>query len=575
MRERHGDANERYRLRGRMTIARHGEDLARLRVTATTLGDLLLVARDRDPGKVAVVFPEGQATYDELVTRALARARGLRGLGVAPRDHVGILMPSGIDFIVSLFAVALVGATGVLMNARYKSGELAYVTQNADLKLILTNGESAEHVDFAGRLTEAFPPIVRADAAEPLGLDAAPRLRHLVLFGGATAPGFVDQARFDAAAATVDDGTVHRSRLGVRLRDTCMILYTSGTSSNPKGCMLSHEAIVREAMNLGRNRWEFDEQDRIWSPMPLFHVAALLALLSSIDVCATFYGQAHFDPGLSLKQINDDRVTMLFLPFVTFHQAMIAHPDFEATDFSSVKLMNSCFAFMPDAVGDAYRRKAPHVLQCGTFGMTEASGIVTTGGYAMERELGFTKLGFPLAGIEVRICDLETGRDMPTGARGEVLIRGYNLFDGYYRDPEKTAEALDADGWYHSGDIGSLDENGHMMFHGRFKDMLKVGGENVAAAEVEAALARHPGVRLAQVVGLPDVRLAEVPAAYVECETGAAPSEEELIAFVRERIASFKVPRHIRFIEEWPMSASKIQKFKLRQALMADLGLSD
>ena len=309
--------------------------------------------------------------------------------------------------------------------------------------------------------------------------------------------------------------------------------------------------------------------------MPLFHIAALLALLASVDAGGTFYGQAHFDPGLSLKQINDDRVTMLFLPFVTFHQAMIAHPDFETTDFSSVKLMNSCFAFMPDAVGAAYRRMAPHVLQCGTFGMTEASGIVTTGGYGMDRALGFTRLGFPMAGVEVRIADSETGRDMATGSRGEVLIRGYSLFDGYYRDPAITAEALDADGWYHSGDIGSLDENGHLMFHGRFKDMLKVGGENVAAAEVEAVLARHPGVRLAQVVGLPDARLAEVPAAYVECEAGAAPSEAELIAFVRERIASFKAPRHIRFIDEWPMSASKIQKFKLRQALMADLGLSD
>jgi fatty-acyl-CoA synthase/long-chain acyl-CoA synthetase len=309
--------------------------------------------------------------------------------------------------------------------------------------------------------------------------------------------------------------------------------------------------------------------------MPLFHVAAMLAMLSAIDVGGTFYGQPHFDPGVSLRQIEQDKVTMLFLPFVTFHQALIAHPDFEATDFSSVKLMNSCFAFMPDAVGATYRRKAPHVLQCGTFGMTEASGIVSTGGYGMDPELGFTKLGFPLAGIEVSIRDLETGAILPIGERGEVLIRGYNLFDGYYRDPERTAEALDADGWFHSGDIGSLDTNGHLMFHGRFKDILKVGGENVAAAEVEAVLARHPAVRLAQVIGLPDERLAEIPAAWIEREAGAEATEAELIAFVRQQIASFKAPRHIRFIDEWPMSASKIQKFKLRQALMAELGLAD
>ncbi|MDE2465150.1 MAG: long-chain fatty acid--CoA ligase, partial [Alphaproteobacteria bacterium] len=351
-------------------------------------------------------------------------------------------------------------------------------------------------------------------------------------------------------------------------------LYTSGTSANPKGCLLSHEAIVREAANLGRNRWEFDDNERVWSPLPLFHVAAMLAMLSVLEVGGTFYGLPHFDAGASLKQIEAERATMLFLPFVTFHQAMIEHPDFEKTDMSSVKLMNSCFAVMPESVAKAYRRKTPQALQCGTFGMTEASGIVSTGGYDMDPELGFKALGFPLTGIEVRIVDPETGRALPTGERGEVLIRGYNLFDGYYRDPERSAEALDKEGWYHSGDIGSLDDNGHLMFHGRFKDMLKVGGENVAAAEVEAVLARHPAVKLAQVIGVPDPRLEEVPAAYVERSANAIVTEEELIAFARSQLASFKVPRHIRFINEWPMSASKIQKFKLRNALVAELGLA-
>jgi fatty-acyl-CoA synthase/long-chain acyl-CoA synthetase len=175
----------------------------------------------------------------------------------------------------------------------------------------------------------------------------------------------------------------------------------------------------------------------------------------------------------------------------------------------------------------------------------------------------------------MKIVDPETGEEMGVDERGEILIRGYNLFDGYYKDAEKTAEAFDAEGWYHSADIGSIDEHGHVMFHGRFKDMLKVGGENVAAAEVEAVLATHPAVRLAQVVGLPDERLAEIPAAYIECNDGLTVDADELIAYAKARIASFKVPRHIRFIEEWPMSASKIQKFKLRAALMDELGLCD
>jgi len=485
------------------------------------------------------------------------------------------LLPSGIEFVETLFAVSMVGGISVLMNARYRAPEIAYVTDNADLVAIVTNSEADDFVDFVARLTESFPVI--AACADPLKLSIAdaPKLKKLILFGGKQSAGFVNQNEFDRASEAISEDMVHRTRVSVRLRDTCMILYTSGTSANPKGCLLSHEAICREASNLARNRWAFTDAERVWSPMPLFHIAAMLAMIGAVEVGGTFIGQPHFDAGESLRQIECEQATMLFLPFVTFHQAMIAHPDWDKTDMRSVRLMNSCFSQMPQAVGDAYRAKMPDALQVGTFGMTEASGIVTTGGYDMDPEMGFQTLGYPLAGISVRIIDVETGQDLPVGERGEVYIKGYNLLDGYYRDPIKTAEALDINGWYHSGDIGSLDADGHLNFHGRFKDMLKVGGENVAAAEVEAVLATHDGVQLAQVVGLPDPRLAEIPAAFIERSGNVDVSEEELICFVKERIASFKVPRHIRFIDEWPMSASKIQKFKLRQQLMQELDLVD
>ena len=169
---------------------------------------------------------------------------------------------------------------------------------------------------------------------------------------------------------------------------------------------------------------------------------------------------------------------------------------------------------------------------------------------------------------------LGLGNAVTAGARGEVLVRGYSLFEGYYRDREKTEQALDGEGWFHTGDIGSVDADGAVMFHGRFKDMLKVGGENVAAAEIEAQLQRHPAVKLAQVVGIPDAKYVEVPAAFVELRPDQAASEAELIEFCRREIASFKVPRHLRFVTEWPMSSSKIQKFRLRDALIEELKLS-
>jgi fatty-acyl-CoA synthase len=556
-------------------VSANGEDASSIRVSVSPLADMLLKSWDAHPDKMALVFPSGGRSYDDVVRSVLHRARGLLGLGIKQGDHIGILLPSGIDFVETLFAVSMVGGVSVLMNARYRAPEIAYVVENAELCAVITNSEADDFVDFTTRLTEAFPDIERCTDPMALDIALAPRLRRLILNGGKQAIGFIDQSAFDAAAATVEDEAVHEARLSVRLRDTCMVLYTSGTSANPKGCLLSNEAICREASNLARNRWAFRDDERVWSPMPLFHIAAMLAMLGAIEVGGTFIGQPHFDPGESLRQIEAEKPTMIFLPFVTFHQAMIAHPDWSKTDMSSVRLMNSCFSQMPKAIGDAYREKMPNALQVGTFGMSEASGIVSTGGYDMDPELGFQTLGYPLKGISVRIVDTETGEDLPTGERGEVLIKGYNMLDGYHRDPVKTAEAIDADGWYHSGDIGSLDSDGHMRFHGRFKDMLKVGGENVAAAEVETVLEAHEAVELSQVIGIPDQRLVEVPAAFVKLTNGFRPSEAELIAFAKERIASFKVPRHIRYVDEWPMSASKIQKFKLRQRLMDELGITE
>jgi acyl-CoA synthetase (AMP-forming)/AMP-acid ligase II len=256
-------------------------------------------------------------------------------------------------------------------------------------------------------------------------------------------------------------------------------------------------------------------------------------------------------------------------------QGLIYHPDFPKRDLTSLRLMNSNFAVQPPGVAEPIMQAMPDALQVGSFGMTEAAGTVCTGSPDEPESRRISRLGRPLPGLELRIIDPETGHDLPVGLRGEVLVRGYSIFEGYYRDAAKTAQALDAEGWFHTGDIGSLDEHGTIMFHGRFKDMLKVGGENVAAAEIEAHLQRHPAVKLAQVVGIPDAKYVEVPAAFVELEPGASATAEELVAHCRQEIASFKVPRHIRFVSEWPMSSSKIQKFRLRTELVKELGLGD
>jgi fatty-acyl-CoA synthase/long-chain acyl-CoA synthetase len=552
-----------------------GEDPALYRIDATTIGDLLLKAYDRFPEHPALVFPETAWTYSELVQRAMRTAQALQAAGVKPRDKVGILLPTSPELVEVFFAVAFCGGVSVLMNARYRANELAYVVENADLVTVITTDTIADQVDFVARLNIAFPDLPQATDAMSLQLDTAPSLRNIVLLGTSSPAGFVDEAAFYKLANQIDPISVHRARVATYVRDTGMMLYTSGTTANPKGCEISHEAMTRESIVLGRHRFQLSQQDKIWSPLPLFHIAAMLPMLSIFDVGGTYMGMGFFEPGQALSMLDEHKATVIFSPFVTHLQAMLYHPNFAKTSLSQVRLMNSCFAAMPESVGKAYRQAMPNTLQLGTFGMTEAAGIVSTGHHGMDPELGFTRLGLPLIGQEVRIIDPEYGDDLPTGERGEVLIRGFNLFSGYYRDEVKTAEALDSEGWFHSGDIGSLDENGHIMFHGRFKDMLKVGGENVAAVEIESLLTRFPGVKLAQVVGIPDEKYLEVPAAFVELESGTAVNEQALIAFCKQEISGFKVPRTIRFVSEWPMSASKIQKFQLRKQLMHELGLKE
>ena len=550
------------------------EDLARLRINVTTIGDLLLTAADRYPDKLALVFPDQRYTYAELARRALRRARSLQALGVRPRDHVGILMHTCAEFVELFFAIALCGGVIVPINARYKSAELAYVIENGDLVTVLTTDAISEQVNFVERLNGALPDLQRQRAPLNLQIAAAPRLRNVVVMGKAQPPGCVSQRDFNQAGAAVPAASVHRSRLGVRVRDVGLMLYTSGTTANPKGCLISHEAQLRNSIALGRHRYRMTHKDSFWSPLPMFHIASVLPMLATFDVGGTYLTMGYFDAGVALRMLQKYQVTMMYPCFVTIMQGLIYHPAFPTINLSRVRLMNSNLAVQPPGVAEPIMKAMPRAVQVGSFGMTETAGTVCTGAPDEPERLRITRLGKALPGLELRIINPDTGADVPRGMRGEVLVRGYSTLEGYYRDPAKTAQAIDAEGWYHTGDIGALDELGTMMFYGRFKDMLKVGGENVAAAEIEALLGRHAAVKLAQVVGIPDAKYVEVPAAFVELKPGAQATEMELVDFCRREISSFKVPRIVRFVSEWPLSSSKIQKFRLRDMLVAELGLA-
>ncbi len=537
---------------------------------AITIGDLLLQSAALHADRDAVVHPDERLTYAELAARAQQFARGLIGIGIEPGEHVGVLMANSPDCLAAIYGVALAGAVLVPINTRYRAAELPYVVANADLAVILTSDRIDDYVDLLGLLADSLPGL--GEGADPRRLQPAeaPELRSVVVLGARRSPGTVPEQEFLELGAHVDDAALERRRLGVRVRATALILYTSGTTSKPRGCLLTHEALVRCWTEIAAI-YAMTAEDRLWAPCPLFHLAGIGPMLMCAATGAANLSDAHFEADRALELLAGERATILYPAYPPITQAILTHPRFSADALSSAR------AILNVAPPDTLRQMQaalPHVTQLSLYGLTEGGGPVTNN--RMHDDLGVRveTVGNPVAGAEVRIVDPQTRLDLQVGAEGEIAIRGVSLCDGYHRDPEKTAAQFDRAGWYYTGDRGSLDGDGRMRFIGRLKDMLKVGGENVAPAEVEAQLALHPAVKLAQVVGIPDERLVEVVAAFVELRPGASATAEELIGHCRGQIASFKIPRYVRFVTEWPMSATKVQKEPLRQRLIEELELA-
>ncbi len=545
--------------------------MANLDPLPLNLGTLLIEAAASHGDTDALVFPDKRYTYRQLLEKSRWRAKSLMAAGVEPGDHIGLHLPTSFEFIELMFGAALAGAVMVPVNGRYVSKELSYIIENADLVTLVTTDQVAESVDFMERIGKALPELGNQKNPLKTDLKEAPALRNVVVIGYQDHAGCINKDAFEKLANTITDAELDDRIARLNGNDIALVLYTSGTTSSPKGCLIAHESIVGNSRALGRERYQLTDQDRFWSPLPIFHIAGILPMVAIMDVGGTFLTMPYFSAGDALKMLSHEKVTATYPCFVTIMQDLINHPDFPKTDLSGIRLMNSSFAVQPPGIKEAMSKAMPQAIQVGTYGLTEASGTICTSQLDDSYQVRTSKLGKPLAGWQVRIVDPETGKECAPDTRGEIVAKGPGMLRGYYKAPEKSAETIDADGWLHTGDLGTLDADGNIMFHGRIKDMLKVGGENVAAAEIEAHIARHPCAKLVQVVGVPHERLVEVAAAFVELKPGASATEDEIISFCKGEIASFKVPRYVRFVTSWPMSTSKIQKFRLRDTLLEEL----
>jgi fatty-acyl-CoA synthase len=530
-----------------------------------TVADLLFASVEQWPGATALAFPGERLTYAEVGDRAWRFALSLSRLGIGVGDNVGLLMLNSPEFVTAFFGISITGATVVPISARYRSYELGFLIDDANLRAIVTHDCHRDYTDFAALLNDALPTLAASETATGLSLPEMPELRVVIMSGESCPPGFLGQRAFDALAEEADADRLAKQCSTASLASTAAIIYTSGTTSQPRGAMLSHEALVAGWSMVAR-RWGLDAQSRFWAPVPLFHIAAIGPLIGVFSLGGCFISASHFDAKQALEQIETERATMLYPCYPPITQAILSHADFATRDLSSVKTWVNVAP--PDTLR-AMAEALPHARMLSTYGGTEG-GPVTLHSPEDDAHLRVQTCGAPMPGVDIKIVDPDTRRDLPTGQAGEITYRGYQTFGGYYRDPEKTAAAFE-DGWFLTGDLGAFDENGHLCFLGRIKDMLKVGGENVAPSEVEAYLETHPSVKLAQVVGIPDERLTEVVAAFVELHDGERLTESDIIAFCRGKIASFRVPRVVRIVETWPMSSTKIKRDQLRAGLLEEL----
>ncbi|QEC50525.1 acyl--CoA ligase [Baekduia soli] len=499
------------------------------------------------PGRPAASFPEGQESYAELRSMTLLAARRLHAAGVSPGDRVGILLRRGSPaYLAHALGAMTLGAICVGVNARNKVRELGYVLRHSGMRLLLSDEE------FAGLIAQTGLPD--GCAAVSLGADAA----------------------FDAGAARVTEDDVLALEDRVTRGTHALLLYTSGTTADPKGCLHSHATLLAEGENCCE-RLAMTAADRFWTPLPLFHIGGWQVLMTTLSRGACFSHAGLFEPTAALDQLERERVTVAFPAFELIWNDVLSHPRFAEADLGALRAIMNVGA---PARLEQMQAQVPHAAQISCFGSTESCGSICLGDPLRDSLHSRTHTsGRPMTGVEVRIVDPDSGAECGPGVPGEMWFRSPTRFVGYYGDPAATGAAVDAGGWFATGDLMAWQDDGTLTFMGRLKDMLKVGGENVSAADIEGYLITHPAIAVAAVVGVPDDRYGEVPAAFVQLAPGAELTEAELVAFCTGRIATYKIPRYLRVLEEFPVTPTqKIQKYVLRDRMrdeLAELGITE
>ena len=544
---------------------------------SATIGDLLRKWAREIPDNECVVYPQGQKRwtwkqFDELTDVV---ARGFMAMGVNKGDKIAIWATNVPEWIITFFAAAKMGAVLVTVNTNYKQFELEYLLGQSDTHTLIMIGECKGN-NYVSHVRGLCPDL---DNTQPGQLEnkRLPFLKNLVYIGekSDTPSGFFNFEDIYAMADKVSDDEYAERTASITPQDVVNMQYTSGTTGFPKGVMLTHYNVTNNGQGIG-DCMELIPEDRLCIVVPLFHCfGCVLGVESCLTHGSTMVFVDLYNPGRVLKVLQDERCTAVHgVP--TMFIGYLEYPEFKSFDLSHLR--TGIMAGSPCPIN--YMRRVVDEMHMRdiviTYGQTECSPGMTMSRKTDPLELRVTTVGRLLPHCEGKIVDPETGNEQPHGVPGEICTRGYHLMRGYYKMPEATRQAIDSDGWLHTGDIGTMDEHGYFKITGRLKDMIIRGGENIYPREIEEFLYTNPKVSDVQVVGVPDKKYGEEVCAYVVLKDKGSATAEELISFVKNGLSRFKAPHYVLFVDTFPMTASgKIQKFKLREMAVHDLHLED
>lgn len=529
------------------------------------LGELLaLLARDY-PQHEALIYPERHLRYDFSQLEWMARqiARGLLSLGITRGDRVALWATNVPEWVILQFALAKIGAVLVTVNTSLRAAELEYLLKQSEAGTLITISGFRD-IDYVATVYETIPELrfAQENALHSLKL---PCLRRVIFIGDQHPGGMVHYDSLLARSESIGEDCLDAQLSAQDLDEVINMQYTSGTTGFPKGVMLTHRNIVNNGYWLGE-ALGYTPQDKLCVPVPFFHCfGCVIGVLGAYTHAVPIVPLEAFDPLRVLKVVEQEKCTALYgVP--TMFIAELEQLNYHSFDVSSLRTGVMAGSLCPEALMRKVIEQMNLTEIIIIYGLTEASPGITVTPRTDSLELRTQTVGRVLPEVEIKILDPATGKNCAPMVPGELCCRGYNVMKGYYNNSRATAEAIDADGWLHTGDQATIDEHGYVRITGRLKEIIIRGGENIAPKEIEELLRRHPKIADVYVYGVPDERLGEEVAAAIRLNSGEAMTADEARAFCDGRIARFKIPRLIRFVDAFPMTASgKIQKFKLRE----------